>query len=96
MHGEPEESGRDCVLVVDEYCPVWMLLTREYKYIHRYSYGPRELYHLTEDLDEKHNRYEDFAMAELAALHAREAFGRICQVCPALYRGSTLPVYGKA
>jgi arylsulfatase A-like enzyme len=32
-----------------------MIRSREWKYIHRYPYGPHELYHLTVDPDERIN-----------------------------------------
>ncbi len=43
------------VSVYDEYGPVRMVRTEAWKYVHRYPYGPHELYHLTEDPDEAHN-----------------------------------------
>lgn len=45
------------VVIFDEYGPVRMIRNREWKYIHRYPYGPHELYHLTEDPEEQNNRY---------------------------------------
>ena len=50
-------AERDCVVVFDEYGPVRMVRTREWKYVHRYPYGPHELYHLANDPDEKENLY---------------------------------------
>lgn len=44
-------------MIFDEYGPVRMIRNREWKYIHRYPYGPHELYHLTEDPEEQNNRY---------------------------------------
>ena len=32
-----------------------MIRSREWKYVHRYPYGPHELYHLSEDPDETRN-----------------------------------------
>jgi len=48
LRGEPY-AGREDVVVCDEYGPVRMIRTREWKYVHRYPYGPHELYDLTED-----------------------------------------------
>jgi arylsulfatase A-like enzyme len=48
-------AGREAVVVLDEYGPVRMIRTREWKAVHRYPYGPHELYHLTEDPDEARN-----------------------------------------
>jgi len=46
-------DGRDEVVVYDEYGPVRMIRTREWKYVHRYPYGPHELYDLVNDPDER-------------------------------------------
>lgn len=46
---------RDHVVIFDEYGPVRMIRTRDWKYIHRYPYGPHELYHLAEDPGEERN-----------------------------------------
>lgn len=53
--------GRDEVVVYDEYGPVRMVRDREWKYVHRYPYGPHELYRLTEDPAEEHNLVADLA-----------------------------------
>jgi arylsulfatase A-like enzyme len=42
-------SDRECVVVCDEYGPVRMIRTQSWKYIHRYPYGPNELYDLEND-----------------------------------------------
>lgn len=47
--------GKDAVIVFDEYGPVRMIRTTEYKYIHRYPYGENEFYDLKNDPDEEHN-----------------------------------------
>ena len=46
---------RENIVVYDEYGPVRMIRTREWKYVHRYPYGPHELYNLVEDANEEHN-----------------------------------------
>jgi arylsulfatase A-like enzyme len=56
---ERHESGRDDVVVFDEYGPVRMIRTREWKYVHRYPYGEHELYDLENDPGETTNRYGD-------------------------------------
>lgn len=43
------------VVVFDEYGPVRMIRTESWKYIHRYPYGPHELYDLTQDPQERVN-----------------------------------------
>jgi arylsulfatase A-like enzyme len=48
-------AGREFVVVYDEYGPVRMVRTTEWKYVHRYPYGPHELYCLTGDPGEESN-----------------------------------------
>jgi len=49
-----------------------MIRTREWKYIHRYPYGPHELFNLADDPDETRNRVNDAGCAcQVAALRAR-------------------------
>ena len=43
------------IVVYDEYGPVRMIRTKDWKYIHRYPYGPHELYDLLHDPDEMNN-----------------------------------------
>ena len=54
---------RECVVVYDEYGPVRMVRTREWKYVHRYPEGPNELYDLVNDPDERANLVDDAARA---------------------------------
>lgn len=46
-------GSREHVVVFDEYGPVRMVRTREWKYVHRYAYGPNELYDLKNDPSEQ-------------------------------------------
>jgi arylsulfatase A-like enzyme len=48
---------RESVVVYDEYGPVRMIRSRQWKYVHRYPYGPHELYDLAADPDERVNLY---------------------------------------
>lgn len=58
----PGDGGtRDHVYVYDEYGPVRMVRSRRYKYVHRYPYGPNELYDLSEDPGERTNLVEEEA-----------------------------------
>jgi arylsulfatase A-like enzyme len=41
--------------VCHEYGPVRMIRTRKWKYVHRYPYGPHELYDMVGDPDERRN-----------------------------------------
>jgi len=47
--------GKEQIVVYDEYGPVRMIRTEEWKYIHRYPYGGHELYNLKDDPDEREN-----------------------------------------
>lgn len=46
---------RERIVVFDEYGPVRMIRTTEWKYVHRYPDGPHELYDLTNDPNEATN-----------------------------------------
>jgi choline-sulfatase len=46
---------RENVVVFDEYGPVRMIRNHEWKYVHRYPYGPHELYDLVNDAGEEVN-----------------------------------------
>jgi arylsulfatase A-like enzyme len=52
-------SGREEVVVCEEYGPVRMIRDREWKYVHRYAYGPHELYDLCADPGETRNLADD-------------------------------------
>ncbi len=69
LRGEPLPS-REAVVVLDErrggehavfdeYGPVRMIRTVDWKYVHRYPYGPHELYDLANDPGERHNLVDD-------------------------------------
>ncbi len=63
LRGE-EAAERENVVVFDEYGPVRMIRTRTWKYVHRYPYGPHELYDLAHDPNEDHNLIDDPAQAD--------------------------------
>lgn len=52
-------GGHEAVVVFDEYGPVRMIRTDEWKYVHRYPLGPHELYHLAADPQERDNLVDD-------------------------------------
>ncbi|MBN1642769.1 MAG: sulfatase-like hydrolase/transferase [Anaerolineae bacterium] len=56
-----DERGAGEHAVLDEYGPVRMIRTREWKYVHRYPYGPHELYDLLNDPEERVNLVDDGA-----------------------------------
>ena len=65
-------AGRDAVVVFDEYGPVRMLRTRDWKYVHRHPGGPHELFDLADDPGERVNRVDDPALAaHVADLRSR-------------------------
>jgi choline-sulfatase len=63
LEGDAPADPRD-VVVYDEYGPVRMVRTRDWKYVHRYPDGPHELFDLRADPDERVNRVEDPAHAQ--------------------------------
>lgn len=56
---DPGSDEHDFVVVFDEYGPTRMIRTHEWKYIHRYPYGPHELYDLAHDPGERVNLLDD-------------------------------------
>jgi arylsulfatase A-like enzyme len=62
---------RDEVVVYDEYGPVRMIRTKEWKYIHRYPYGPHELYDLSKDPDERVNLADNEKYQDISKLMCR-------------------------
>ncbi|MEP7208946.1 MAG: sulfatase-like hydrolase/transferase [Casimicrobiaceae bacterium] len=59
------------IVVYDEYGPVRMVRTREWKYVHRYPDGPHELFDLVHDPGERANLLEQ-ASAEATVLAMRD------------------------
>lgn len=54
LRGEGSD-GDEHVVIFDEYGPVRMIREKEWKYVHRYPYGPHELYDMMKDPDERWN-----------------------------------------
>ena len=50
-----DDTGRQEVVIYDEYGATRMMRTEEWKYVHRYPDGPHELYDLANDPDERTN-----------------------------------------
>lgn len=57
------QSGDEIVVAYDEYGPVRMIRTEEWKYVHRHPDGPHELYHLVNDPDERRDLSAEKAQA---------------------------------
>ena len=56
LKGRSGQNGTDREIVIfDEYGPTRMIRTPEWKYVHRYPWGPHELYHLKNDPGEEKN-----------------------------------------
>lgn len=62
-----KKDTREYVVVYGEYGPVRMIRTREWKYVHRYPYGPHELYDLRNDPDEHTNLIDDPARRKIVS-----------------------------
>ncbi len=60
-----QSSGDDEVVVYDEYGPVRMVRTRDWKYVHRFPDGPHELFDLKADPGERDNRIDDPAAQDV-------------------------------
>jgi len=56
-------AGNEIVVVYDEYGPVRMIRTADWKYVHRHPDGPHELFDLVHDPDERCNLIDDPAQA---------------------------------
>ena len=74
LRGE-ESDGHENVVVYDEYGPVRMIRTEDWKYIHRYPYGPNELFDLKNDPGEETNLVEEIAQAQ----RVREMRGQLTE-----------------
>ena len=73
LAGRPFEPDRE-VVVYDEYGPVRMVRTAEWKYVHRHPDGPHELFDLAGDPGERRNLVDDPHHADVvAALRGRLA-----------------------
>ena len=57
------DSGRESVIVYDEYGDTRMVRTQEWKYLHRHPDGPNELYDLVNDPGERENLVDDEGQA---------------------------------
>lgn len=91
--GEAAEA-REEVVVYDEYGPARMIRTRQWKYIHRYPYGPHELYDLVHDPEEHRNLVGVAEQAErVAAMRRRLSTWFGDYVSPEL-DGARFPVSG--
>ncbi|MEU6075995.1 sulfatase-like hydrolase/transferase [Micromonospora sp. NPDC047074] len=56
---QDDDAADRPIVVYDEYGPVRMIRTADWKYVHRYPDGPHELYDLVRDPGERVNRVDD-------------------------------------
>ncbi len=92
--GPDADRAGGAVVVYDEYGPVRMIRTREFKYVHRYPHGPHELYELLADPGERTNLMHDAVPhPALPGLRGRLA-GWFAQHGVPEFDGAALPVAG--
>jgi len=90
-----KEEAREEVVVYDEYGPVRMIRTHEWKYVHRYPYGPHELYDLGKDPGERKNLIDDKSwQSAVSEMRRRLAAWFARYVVPAV-DGTRCPVTGQ-
>lgn len=89
-----DEAKREHVVVYDEYGPVRMIRTPEYKYIHRYPFGPFEFYDMTQDPEERENLYEHPDWQDKIAELQGQMEGWFLQYVNPAIDGARLPVTG--
>ena len=65
LEGQPARDEMP-VVVYDEYGPVRMVRTSDWKYVHRYPDGPHELFNLAVDPGERANLIDDASAAAMA------------------------------
>jgi len=88
-------TERGPIVVYDEYGPVRMIRNKTWKYIHRYPYGPHELYNLADDSAEEHNLIDSQAhQATVAEMKVELEAWFLRYVDPAL-DGRHEPVTGR-
>jgi len=88
------DIGREHVVVFSEYGPVRMIRTKEWKYVHRFPYGPHELYHLSNDPEERENLYETGAANTIVGDLRSQMEGWFIQYVDPYLDGSRLPITG--
>jgi choline-sulfatase len=93
LEGQPFAADRE-VVVFDEYGPVRMVRTAEWKYVHRHPGGPHELFHLTNDPGERANLIADPMSAPLVATLRSRLEGWFAEFVNPLRDGSDKGVTG--
>lgn len=65
LTGGDGDDAKGTVVIFDEYGPVRMIRSDQYKLIYRYVFGPNEFYDLQADPDEAHNLYGEPAYQDI-------------------------------
>ncbi|MEA3345040.1 MAG: sulfatase-like hydrolase/transferase [Chloroflexota bacterium] len=94
LSGEVQGS-RDSVVVYDEFGPTRMIRTREWKYVHRYPYGPHELYDLVNDPDERENLIGERAQRGRVKEMRQQLADWFARYVDPAVDGAKLPVTGR-
>jgi arylsulfatase A-like enzyme len=87
-------AAREDLVVFDEYGPVRMIRTEEWKYVHRYPYGYHELYDVRRDPEERNNLAKEPGRAGVVSELRRRLFRWFDRYVDPEMDGSRLPVNG--
>jgi choline-sulfatase len=90
-----EDKGNENIIIFDEYGPVRMIRNHEWKYVHRYPYGPHELYSLDKDPDERDNLIENAQYDQIVSEMRCQLDDWFCQYSVLELDGSRQAVTGK-
>ena len=93
LEGRPMEE-HEALVIYDEYGPVRMVRTKEWKYVHRYETQAHELYHLTEDPGEDVNLYGQPGTEEITKELRSTLKDWFAQYTDPVFDGSVQPVRG--
>ena len=86
---------RDRVYVFDEYGPVRMIRSHEWKLVWRYPAGPHELYNVADDPQERENLFSRAGHTERIRTLRRELDDWFASYVDPQFDGSKLPVTGR-
>ncbi|MDY7009905.1 MAG: sulfatase-like hydrolase/transferase [Planctomycetota bacterium] len=97
LYGQTDQADEQ-VVVFSEYGPVRMIRTPEHKYVHRYPYGPHELYDLQSDSDERNNLIDEKSAQPTVAEMRRRLSDWFARYVMTRLDGARMPVtgYGQA
>ncbi len=87
-------DGHDKIVIFDEYGPVRMIRTPEWKYVHRYPYGFHELYDLVHDPFERNNLIDDTSKRALLKELRQQLISWFEKYVNPVTDGSRFPITG--